>query len=144
VTFVPWFSDTHLISVILDGSIPTERLEPIVGSLRDEPTARPNIALELTTGGVPVPVERTRGRGSTSWDIASFQALRGHAYTLSAEVRDAPPDLGPVPTRLFVTADPLTAEHLLLGPAGTGIAVAVAIFATVLAIALHRSEPRMA
>jgi hypothetical protein len=112
LTFVPQLSDTHLIGIVLDGNILSDRRDAIVGSLRGEPIARPEIALDLTTGGAPVALARTRGRGTNTWDIASFQALRGHAYTLSAEVRDSPPDLRPVASRLFVAVDPLTAKHV--------------------------------
>ena len=147
VSFVPKLTETYFIGIAFERNPPMSRLQEIIGPTGGKPTARPKISVALDAGGEPVAVQPSRGTwwgAFVGFDLGSFQAHRGVTYTLTAEVKDAQPDLRTLHGHLLVQVDGRVTERFGACILRVRIAaIGVAIFGVLLALGvfLPREHP---
>jgi hypothetical protein len=116
LSFVPKLSERHYVSIELERNLPFPRLQEIVGGPQIEeepPPSRPKLNFRVESHGQPVAIqpEQSQHWGKlVGFTLGSFLAKRGEAYTLTADVTSAEPDLRTLNGKLFVSVHPMTGE----------------------------------
>lgn len=135
----------------MDPNLSIHRMAQIVGSIGGERSSRPRIDFRLESHGQATSVERTRGDffGKTvGFDLASFEAVRGESYTLTADVREVEPDLRIVNGHLLIRIPHLAAEcfrfRVLAARLLAIITVVVALFVFSIQAAYSRGSRHVA
>jgi hypothetical protein len=144
-SFVPKLSERHVIEVSMKPSLSMHRMAEIIGSIDRQHNSRPKIDFSLQARGQTIPAQHKGGDfvGETvGFDLASFEAVRGERYTLTADVKEAEPDLGALNAHLVVRIPPLLEQRLLSRVLATRLLAIVSMVVAFLAFCIQVAYSR--